>query len=764
MKTAVFDLTYNPYTVKFVLRINELELSCDPLSNWINDNMRNKRLQQWIDSFLEQIFVQGNTKEIDFLFTGTVLDSEDVKDAVFQFNRDNPGLKINVSFNHKTESVEEKVAKLKVLYKEAEQGPFEEFKSDEMKFLFAKALAPEFEVNVIATMSSGKSTVINAMLGTELMPAKNEACTATIAKISDYDDMPNFIAMRSNAKQEVIDDWQDANSGLIDLWNDDEQTSVIQIKGNIPAIKEREGVRIVLVDTPGPNNSRDVSHRQATMKAISDNGLSMVLYVLNATQLSTDDDASLLGIIRDTMKRGGREAQDRFIFIANKIDSFDPEKGESVTGAIENIRNYLKGKGIDNPLVIPASAELTKLIRISKFKGDDSLTRSQRGNLRSYVDLFVEEPEMNLVDRVKEQISTSTYNSLNNRLKSFRDKDDTLGEAEVLSGIPIVEILLDNFILKHALPAKLKDAVDSFSGIIAKAEGLEKLNRLIDQDSKDIEIIAKNLESFDKDQEKIDKAKEFREDLKGSKYKISHQAKQQIKAIERKVNDLLGDLEDLFIGNVTPSEAERNFRRAERESENLFDNIEDILAANLKEEMVTNLDGLRDRYEQHISSLLNQKFPEGTDISVREFQAASMKMPDAKSLINSSTFTKRDKKKVGTERCGFLWLKKRNIYETTETKLVNMSEPWGHLESSIRTTQGKNRESFEKNACANYKDAKAILMDKMDEIDNKLTSLIEDISNASKNKDEKERMLKENEAKKEWYKGFMNKLDKILAI
>ena len=40
---------------------------------------------------------------------------------------------------------------------------------------------------VMATMSSGKSTLINALLGEELLPSKNEACTAKIYSIIDDD-------------------------------------------------------------------------------------------------------------------------------------------------------------------------------------------------------------------------------------------------------------------------------------------------------------------------------------------------------------------------------------------------------------------------------------------------------------------------------------------------------------------------------------------------------------------------------------------------
>ena len=54
--------------------------------------------------------------------------------------------------------------------------------------------------------------------------------------------------------------------------------------------------------------------------------------------------------------------------------------------ALDNVRNYLIKNGIQNPLVIPASAELTKLIRIAQFEGKSSLTKKQRRNLEGFVD------------------------------------------------------------------------------------------------------------------------------------------------------------------------------------------------------------------------------------------------------------------------------------------------------------------------------------------------------------------------------------------
>lgn len=49
-----------------------------------------------------------------------------------------------------------------------------------------------YSVAVVATMSAGKSTLLNAMIGHRLLPARNEACTASVCRIEDCDELPAF--------------------------------------------------------------------------------------------------------------------------------------------------------------------------------------------------------------------------------------------------------------------------------------------------------------------------------------------------------------------------------------------------------------------------------------------------------------------------------------------------------------------------------------------------------------------------------------------
>ena len=123
-------------------------------------------------------------------------------------------------------------------------------------------------------------------------------------------------------------------------------------------------MRLVLTDTPGPNNSQDENHERVTMGFIQDSLRNpLILYVLNASQLSIDDDRNLLELVGQAMRKGGKQSKDRFIFVVNKMDVFDPEKGEDPKEILERVKKYLMSNGIQNPLVYPVSANLTRLIR-----------------------------------------------------------------------------------------------------------------------------------------------------------------------------------------------------------------------------------------------------------------------------------------------------------------------------------------------------------------------------------------------------------------
>lgn len=766
MYMPVVKLSYNPFTVESQFWIND-KLQED---RYFKELCSNKRLQQWIDKVFPEFFKVLNTQEIKFFFNGTDLDAIDVKDAIDAFNKNNPTLNIVAEYDTVHLAVEDRLSKLKQLFEDAQSGPFDEFRSPEMHAAFEKALAPGFEVNVLATMSAGKSTVINAMLGQELMPSKNEACTATIAKITDYDDMDHFELRRFNHQKELIIDWvtpEDfkATSELIDQWNSDTETSVIEIKGDIPAIDERDGVQIVLVDTPGPNNSRDAEHRATTTRAIRDTQPSMVLYILNATQLSTDDDKGLLNLIRDAMQAGGREAQDRFIFVANKIDNFDPEKGESISRAIKNVKTYLAENGITNPIVIPASAELAKLVRMSRYNGTEFLSRKQKSSLSGFVDLFVQEPEMDLVEHAKSELDRVTYQNLRDKVSAFKAQKDDLQVAEILSGIPIIESLLDNYIAKHAIPSRIKDAVDTFKSVESRSKAIETLNEVISSSDAELQNVTQAIEAFSKSAERIEQASLFREKLVNIPFTFSKKAEASKLEIDRKVFSLKDNLLDTFKDELTPSEAERILEDGINQLNDLVSEIEDILSRDCENELMQALESLRNEYQKSVASVLDKAFPSDSAFSLaRMFQATTLKMEDTKTILDSATYSKKISVWAGTERHGFLWLKKRDVYQTKQVDIVDLSDTANEIIRSIQELKRTNFNKFDETVRKNFQEAKSCIISQMDDIDHRLNIVIEQLKSAQSDQKEKEIQLNANREKLDWYRSFNNKLISILDL
>lgn len=643
------EVTYNPFFVKTSLVVNKQAVPSDsPLYLMTQD-----RLANWIDHFIPAVYNSYRAKRISLHFIGTILDASDVKSAVEAYNREHPEFKFNLRFTTSSKNSDERIRQLRGFFDAGKRGPFNDlFESPEMEDAFERALDPTFEVNVIATMSSGKSTLVNALLGTDLMPSKNEACTATIARIYDDDNMQGFNGQCFDEKGNPLSDRIDVSKEILEKWNDDENTHLMEICGNIPTVSQTDSCSLVVVDTPGPNNSRNEEHQKTTLATIRSKPLSMVIYVLNSTQLSTNDDCWLLSQVHKAMSEGGRQAEDRFIFIANKIDAFDPEKGESVSSALQNVKHYLQHNGIDNPLIIPVSAQLAKLIRL-KREGVN-LTRKERSDLQSFMDLFLHVPEMNMLNHCRSRLSRECVQQLEARMEKAVAAGDLDGQAELLSGIPIVELLLNEFLQKHAIPAKLKDAVDSFNDVMNKSRIAEKMNEQLQRSDTELKEICQKLESFENDQNRLIEAKEYREKVKQLQYSLSDDAKDFCEELYEKTELLIEQLQtDMSGDRWTQGAAEKQLDESQTRCRQFESELIVGLSDKLKSEYGTIIERLRAGYQARVEKILSESFPE--DESLRDLQAVSMTLPSVSEMIEYYSRSERIKTgsvrvKVGTRR------------------------------------------------------------------------------------------------------------------
>lgn len=233
---------------------------------------------------------------------------------------------------------------------------------------------------VAASMSAGKSSLINALLGKELLPAGNEATTAKVARITVGAKAKTSAKAYSHSGS-IVASSNSPCAEQIRTWNRSDEVSAFDVV--IPHSGSKLHSMLAgytLIDTPGANNSRDDRHKEQFVGAIKAYPKSPILYVLNATQLGTTDDAEIIRTIREI------NPKQSIIFALNKVDALDEEKGETAKHYVCLAHKYLEGLGYSKPKIIPLMAQSALIAKKSLNHLD--LGRAERNILRTELERF----------------------------------------------------------------------------------------------------------------------------------------------------------------------------------------------------------------------------------------------------------------------------------------------------------------------------------------------------------------------------------------
>lgn len=507
---AQIYIKYNPYRMETQINVEGKAISKDSA---LYKFVKGKRLQEWIGRFPKMLVDELNTVELDIEFYGMSLDWDDFEDAFCQAEAIGIVRKLSMKFTKgiSDEDITDKIVKV---FTDLQDGPVEDFRDPKLSKAFANIHNSEFPINVIATMSSGKSTLINALLGKRLMPSKNEACTATITEILD-NDRKQFTAVVYDENGEVLREIPDLTYEVMSELNEDTNVYKIEAEGDIPFLDARS-TALMLVDTPGPNNAQNQAHKNTTYRAINNDSNNLILYVLNGTQLSTNDDASLLSYVAEQIKKGGKQVRDRFLFVINKMDGFNPEE-EDIGKAIQASKNYLAKYGIEDPQIFPCSAYTALNIK-TYLEGIDinNLTRSEERKLPSaardtlpMIDKFIDYGPMHL-----EQYSTlspSAQRELEYKLVQAEQNQDTKEQALIHCGIYSIEAAITAYVKKYAKTKKVKDLVESFQEVLESNRVLANAKEQVATDEEAARACRERAEAVEKKIADGEEAKVFKE-------------------------------------------------------------------------------------------------------------------------------------------------------------------------------------------------------------------------------------------------------------
>lgn len=368
--TNIF-MKYNPYEVKTEIRINDKPLKEN--SELLRKSQPGIRLQEWVGKLPELLYIETADKQFFIVFHGTESDYDDLRTAFLSAHDKDNGFYIE-SRRIPAKETKDREAEIEKIFQLVQAGPFQELCSREIIEAFQRARNKDFEMCVAATMSSGKSTLINALLHDKMMPSKQEACTAVITKIKDNDKphwKAKFYQKKGDSSYQLFKscdnisyhDIEEINNAALREKEKTEKSSfLIEMEGNVPFLSA-EDLSLVIVDTPGPDNARDTRHREVQEEYLNQNSKSLVLYIMEPTFGNDSDDALLKKIADNMNSSAGKQARDRFIFVLNKMDGRKEEDGD-ISDTLEECRKYLKRHGIENPNIFPVSALSALNIRL----------------------------------------------------------------------------------------------------------------------------------------------------------------------------------------------------------------------------------------------------------------------------------------------------------------------------------------------------------------------------------------------------------------
>lgn len=746
-------IKYNPYKVKTEVLIGENV----PKKN-SRLNFGNRRLQEWVDSLLEILVEECSTKNFEIIFHGTVHDYEDIISIAEEAKTKD----ITIKFTHKPATeVEDKEAAIQEIFKMIQEGPFEELKRQDVIRAFELASSSDFEVNVVATMSAGKSTLINALLNKKLMPAKQEACTATITEIKD-NDADYFNAVVYDRQEENIGSYENITYSMMEELNSDQNVSKIKIEGNIPFVSS-DDVSLVLVDTPGPNNSRDPKHKAATYRMISESSKPLVLYIMNATQLAVDDDNNLLSYVAESMKVGGKQSRDRFIFVVNKLDTFNMNE-DSVVATLNKVRDYLSDNGIENPNIYPTSALTALNIRTilpKNLGNDDDDTYETNGKVRK----LNKNEEMHFEKYAP--LPASVKMKISNRLHETDNKNE---QALIHSGIVSIEEAIRLYVEKYAKTAKIKNIVDTFIKKIESAHTFETAREQISQNEAQKKSIVERIEAIESKLASGEEAKSFREQIEKLNYdrEISNLANEVISGAQKKITNYLGGSDKKIPRQQAENVCEVFSRFADNLQAEVQVRLEDLILKNVQ----GNATELLEVYKKKLSELVNE-------VSIGDIEIDPFKMMLGELPTNTSRMIE-DSSKIEQIKVGEKWEVNTSrkwykpwTWSQEKGRFMDIIEDVEYIDginlahkflAPIQGTLFENKEKAVIYAKDQAEMIKGNFGRKFEELDKVLQNKLQELKECVTDEKVAEEKLEDSKRKLEWLEDIQYRINKILEI
>lgn len=407
--------------VNYKLNIFKKKLNFDDEIEELNSN--NKILKKLFKKVLKQYFkltkLKFYTYRYIFIFDCLVLFGEGDKRNTQIFMEELKKIIVPL-YHYEIDEV------FKNLYLEKFNLDRKFFVSEEMlnKFHIIRRFNESKESNIVftATMSTGKSTLINAVMGKDLAPSKATACTSNIANFRACPVEGNFYNYSDKNGVQIFLD-------LTDMKRFIGSSNYCYVNSYFNSILSEKKVNII--DTPGVDYSIDTTHGDITRSELKNLNIDVLVYIISAQNFGAKGDDEHLKFIRENVR------YKKLILAINMLDTSSSED-DSILDIISNIKKYLEKLEFKDFIIAPLSGRgglvlKSYLNNYNNFKGDlEEVEYFKRKFIkRKDLELFRFYPKIN-----EENI-----------LKKYKDKNlEEYLKAYINTGLASFEQILYNFI------------------------------------------------------------------------------------------------------------------------------------------------------------------------------------------------------------------------------------------------------------------------------------------------------------------------------
>lgn len=782
------EIGYNPYKQE-----STFKLDGEPVQSrerWV-EYTQNKRLQSWFfptdgwKGLAPELEDALNCEKVDIYFTGREIDFTDLKEYFAQYAEKPHETEFEVHrpehFAKSDKNLRQSLdALVDSLY--APDAPINDWKSPALREAYNADMDATFKMAVMAPMSCGKSTLINALLGQPLLPAGNDGTTAKIARIHDCDDQAAFTVQASDEYDEALGPVQPAEKELLKELNNDKNVHYLDLYGDIPGVSG-QNFHLCIEDTPGPDNSATTVHSAITESVIKDRkNRPLIIYVLDATKPEIKSDCALLDSIAAEIKAQGKEAQDRFIIVMNKADALDESDDGNIKDVVQRRQAYLAERGIVSTQIIPLSASGALMLREEEHGVE--LTPKNKKRLGAILcDDFSEaailtpscRKQLNEIRQQAEQQLTTQHDD------AAKDKAQ-LTLNLIQTGIIGLELTINEYLGKYAYPYKIALATRNFRAQLQESSARAALTDRIGKDENALKKMQNELEATEQKHKNMQglytELENKTEEIKFDNQIFEDSQRQFNRELDALVNQIRNSASSLS----GSSEGNRKmiFHEIGKKRDEMLQKIKSICLSDVEKRMEDDFKSLLITYEASMREIEDDLSITGFDIGktaslrdihnkIDDMKLGSFEYSEQKyGLSHRESYTVKEKNQ---KREGFLGFFKFWIpweITRTETKVVDDGVNISAMQFEITDTTHKIfediKQMLEKAASAEYARQKKACQSILKQYNAAISKVIAQLKQQQQDVADKNVDLTQNKNNLNWLDQKLSELNAILDM